>query len=253
MEFTKRLTPPSTSNNYYYKNNVFYNNGYGMPNCTAYAWGRFYELTNIRPKLSTNNAENWFNYNDGYERGTIPKLGAIICWQKGEIGSRDGAGHVAVVEEVYSDGSILTSNSAYNGTNFYTQKIPNNYELYNYTFQGFIYNPINFSTEEDVVNKTKLLQTELNKYNENLVIDGIIGTKTSQAIIKHYYKYYIVRWVQETLNNMGIDCGAIDGISGPNTKAGIKIFQQTNNLIVDGIAGVDTIKAICSNKLNYKM
>ena len=63
MEFTKRLSPPTESNQFYFENNVFYNSGYGMPNCTAYAWGRFYELTNIRPKLSTNNAENWFNFN----------------------------------------------------------------------------------------------------------------------------------------------------------------------------------------------
>jgi len=247
MEYIKRTTAPSVSNKYYYENNVFYNNGYGMPNCTAYAWGRFYELTNKRPTLSTNNAENWYHYNDGYKRGLTPKLGALIVWSKGDRGnSSDGAGHVAVVEEIYNDGSILTSNSAYNGTNFYTQKIPNNYTLYNYNFLGFIYNPIEFNETMQIDNKIKTLQLELNKYNENLVVDGIIGTKTSNAIKKHYYKYYIVRWVQENLNDLGYNTGAIDGIRGPITKAGIKSFQQTNGLIVDGIAGIDTIKLICN-------
>ena len=44
---------------------------------------------------------------------------------------------------------------------------------------------------------------------------------------------------------MGYNCGNIDGINGPRTKKGVKNFQQANNLIVDGIAGFNTIKCIC--------
>ena len=47
MEYKKRLTVPSKNNKYYYSNNVFYKSGYGMPNCTCYAWGRFLEENNI--------------------------------------------------------------------------------------------------------------------------------------------------------------------------------------------------------------
>ena len=46
MTFKPRLTAPTTDNRFYYKDNVFYKSGYGMPNCTCYAWGRFYELLN---------------------------------------------------------------------------------------------------------------------------------------------------------------------------------------------------------------
>lgn len=43
--FSPRLSAPSSSNKYYYSNlNVFYKYGYGMPNCTAYAYGRAYEI-----------------------------------------------------------------------------------------------------------------------------------------------------------------------------------------------------------------
>ena len=43
--FSPRLSAPSSSNKYYYSNlNVFYKYDYGMPNCTAYAYGRAYEI-----------------------------------------------------------------------------------------------------------------------------------------------------------------------------------------------------------------
>lgn len=151
-EFVKRTTKP-TKDKYYYSDNIFQASGYGMwdskgnerGNCTAYAWGRFYELTGKYPKLCTSNAENWYKYNDGYERSKTPKLGAVIVWSKGKIGNaKDGAGHVAVVEEIYPDGSILTSNSGWKSTFFYMKKIPSNYKLNGYKFEGFIYNPVEF-------------------------------------------------------------------------------------------------------------
>ena len=88
-------------------------------------------------------AELWYPYvADGYQRGQTPKLGAVICWHS----TRSG-GHVAIVEEIYDDGSILTSNSAYSGSYFYmkTLKPPTYYMGSAYTFQGFIYNPTDFT------------------------------------------------------------------------------------------------------------
>ena len=109
-----------------------------MPNCTGYAWGRALELLNSRDcNLSVNNADLWFNNQDGYKRGQIPKLGAIICYSGGSL-----SGHVAVVEKINNDGSILVSESSYGGNYFETETIPNDYSYYNYTFQGFIYLPI---------------------------------------------------------------------------------------------------------------
>lgn len=145
--FVKRTTAPETSDYHYYSENPFYQSGYGMPNCTAYAWGRFFELSGERPALSLGDAENWYNYPDGYARGQIPKLGAVIVWAKGEIGDdSDGSGHVAIVEQINADGSIVTSNSAWNSTMFYMQNIGNDYSLSGYTFQGFIYNPVDFGS-----------------------------------------------------------------------------------------------------------
>lgn len=46
-----------------------------------------------------------------------------------------------------------------------------------------------------------------------------------------------VRGIQQRLQNLGFDCGPIDGIIGPKTRNGIKAFQRKNGLLVDGIAG----------------
>lgn len=164
MKYEKRTTAPSTSNKYYKHVNygglnscIHISNGSCLPNCVGYAWGRFYELTGTKPKLSRGNAENWYGYtSDGYKRGTTPKLGAVICWRKGKAGNAsDGAGHVAIVEEIYSDGSILTSNSAYKGSRFYTKKIAKGYSLGgSYTFQGFIYNPNEYDTTTSTTTTT---------------------------------------------------------------------------------------------------
>lgn len=160
-KFVERTTAPSKSSKYYYSDNIFYTSGYGLPNCTCYAWGRFYELSGQKPKLCTRNAENWYNYTeDGYKRGKTPKLGAVIVWSKGVIGKGgDGAGHVAIVEKIYDDGSILTSNSAYSGTLFYTKKISNTYALSGYNFEGFIYNPVEFEEEVEEEATTNTSET----------------------------------------------------------------------------------------------
>lgn len=150
MGFTARTSAPSASSRYWIHtsagglNECIKVSGKSvLPNCTGYAWGRFYEILGKRPKLSKANAEMWYgNTSDGYARGKTPRVGAVACWAKGKVGnSKDGAGHVAIVEAVYSDGSFLTSNSGYKSTRFYTKKIGKDCRLAGYTFLGFIYNP----------------------------------------------------------------------------------------------------------------
>lgn len=142
MAYSPRLSAPSTTNKYYYSLNPFYQSGYGLPNCTCYAWGRFYEILGSKPKLSLSNAENWWSHKDGYSRGSTPKLGAVICWRRGKVGNgSDGAGHVGIVEDI-SGNKITVSMSAWGGTRFYTQTFTKGKYSYNgFTFQGFIYNP----------------------------------------------------------------------------------------------------------------
>ena len=138
MKFIARTTSPSADNKFYLKAGK---GGYNrameintrthscLPNCVGMAHGRWLESQNQTnyskyDKLPTGNAENYYGYTkDGYKRGQLPRLGAIICWRKGKAGdASDGAGHVAFVEKVYSNGDIDTSNSAYGGSRYYTKK-----------------------------------------------------------------------------------------------------------------------------------
>ena len=148
MAFVPRLDAPITADKHWiqvkyggYNRCIPINGGPSvLPNCTGYSFGRFMEIMGVTScNLSIANAGEWWYYTqDGYERGKEPRLGAVICW------SRAGqAGHVAIVEQINPDGSIVTSNSAYNGTRFYTQTLKPPYYTWSslYELQGFIYNP----------------------------------------------------------------------------------------------------------------
>lgn len=220
-KFISRLTAPSKSDKHFYSDNIFYRCGYGMPNCTAYAWGRWYELLGTKPKLWTGNAENWYPKSksyDGYERGQTPKLGAIACWRKGQAGNdRDGAGHVAIVEEIYADGSILTSNSGYKASLFFTKKIARGYALSGYTFQGFIYLPIEF---DNPVNTEYTYQDFVGDVQSAIgaKVDKIAGPETlskTPTISKLKNKNHIVVTALERyLKVLGYYSGEIEADNG---------------------------------------
>lgn len=160
-KYTPRLTAPEKSNRYYYSNdNIFYASGYGMPNCTAYACGRLMEILGKKVKDLLGNAEDWFAAakKAGYKTGKTPKLGAIACYKAGKVkDNSDGAGHVCVVEEIKPNGDIVTSNSAWKGTEFYLKTLTKA-SGYQYAesrqFQGFIYPGIEFDEETSTSSST---------------------------------------------------------------------------------------------------
>lgn len=101
-----------------------------LANCVGGASGRFNEIINqVRGtsgcayKTLNCNAENFVEraLAAGLKIGSTPKVGAIMCWQKGSLSSSDGAGHVAVVERVYSPTSVYTSESGYGSKAFWNQ------------------------------------------------------------------------------------------------------------------------------------
>ncbi len=138
--YKPRLTAPAKNNPYYYSNkNVFYKHGYGMPNCTCYAWGRAYEILGKEPQLCIYDAHLWYGYNKDnriYAYGQEPKLGAIACWKYKNYDS----GHVAVVEKI-TDDTVYFSNSAWGGSEFYVNSTPIDEpeKGMNWIFQGYIY------------------------------------------------------------------------------------------------------------------
>ncbi len=134
--FTKRTTAPSTSDERYYgSGNPYPSKG---ANCTWYAYGRAWEIMGYKPPVWQGNACDWWYYNDGFERGSEPRLGAMMCW-----GSSTGYGHVAIVEDIGSDGKITYSESSYEPA--YTFKLqtmsPSSLSGARGNFQGYIYIP----------------------------------------------------------------------------------------------------------------
>lgn len=118
--YTPRLTVGNIydANNPYYRtyNSFPYTYYTGMPNCTAYAYGRWNEISQVH---SDPNWGFWGDGGDWYREGVVagylydptwnPQVGALISW------TDSNAGHVAVVEQVNYDVnnnpvSIVTSN-----------------------------------------------------------------------------------------------------------------------------------------------
>lgn len=199
MKFIPRTEAPSETNKFYLKTTKGgYNkciqiksNGCVLPNCVGYAWGRFCESQNITDcKLSRGNAENWFlNTSDGYKRGQTPKLGAIICWSKGKTQYEpDGAGHVAFVEQINKDRSILISESGYNSFFFRTRTLKPPYELGGtYKFQGFIYPDVEFEEGEEMEFK----EGDYVYAKEDVKLYTSIDYKNNTYTIKKNEKAYI--------------------------------------------------------------
>lgn len=230
--FKPRLTKPEAGNPYY---NRLANGGYsgailGSPtdkgcnvlaNCVGYAAGRFNEIIG-RGKFVyfqyPPNAEDFYDtaIAAGLEVGTKPQLGAIIVWSKGKTWtSADGAGHVAVVEEIKSDGSIITSESGYGcASPFWTshryRESGNWGQSTAYRFLGFIYQP---------------------EQPERVVKLGDQGAD--------------VELLQERLTKLGyLPQGQTDGIFGKITLGAVCGFQLQHDLEVDGIVGPATKKAL---------
>lgn len=121
-----------------------------LANCVGYANGRFAEIqgkNKIEYQLVCN-AERFIERAKelGLKISDKPTLGGIMCWQKGNtLSGQDGAGHVAIVEEIVDSNTILTSESNYGGKPFVNCTRHNtnkNWGLKSpYKFRGCIINP----------------------------------------------------------------------------------------------------------------
>ena len=170
VKFVPRLTRPESKNPFY---NTKSNGGYstaiiGSPtdpdcnvlsNCSGYTYGRTNEISNNTKMtiLEPRNGEVIWDVGiaQGLKTGQVPKLGAVMVWQKGATRNRDGkdgAGHACVVEQIISDTEVVTSESGWNASKpwwLQTRKkgSDGNWgQNSDYKFLGFIYHP---DLEED--------------------------------------------------------------------------------------------------------
>ena len=230
--FVPRLTKPEKGNPYYTRR---VSGGYsraikGSPtdpdcdvlhNCVGYAYGRFHEIAEDpgMSLLDPVNAENLYQNarSHGLPTGQKPRAGALIVWQKGAtLSGSDGAGHVAVVEAVNSDGSIVTSESGWGAKlPFWTTKRTNSDGNWNggtgYMLLGFVYQPDGMPRQVlrkgDSGDAVIRMQTRLweRGYLRKTEIDGEFGRITLGAVLAFQLE-------------SGLET---DGICGPLTAAAL--------------------------------
>lgn len=77
----------------------------------------------------------------------------------------------------------------------------------------------------------------------NLAEDGKMGEATYKALCNYTFdngdKGELCRWIQNRLNTLGFNCGAVDGVIGTNTVNAIHRFQQVNGLNQGYLGGSD--------------
>lgn len=186
--FKLRLTRPEPGNKYYIRkatgglnpaikgyptdpqNNVLHN-------CVGYAVGRFAEIGG--PWLTPVNAELFIQYakKQGLTIEQTPSLGAVMVWQGGTTQRpEDGAGHVAIVEQINPDGSIITSESGYGAKKpFWTthrERGAGNWgeKPSRYIFLGFIKNP----AVEELPAGVRWLEIELGALHEVREVKAVL-------------------------------------------------------------------------------
>ena len=76
--------------------------------------------------------------------------------------------------------------------------------------------------------------------NNNIVADGTLEI----AAIRKGDSGSKVKEIQRKLNEYGFSVGSVDGIFGSKTLAAVKNFQKSRGLVVDGIVGTATAKAL---------
>ena len=196
--------------------------GYTLPNCAGYAHGRLLEIlgrTSVDWKIPASNGEDFLDKakENGMSTGTVPKLGAAICWRAGQKhNSADGYGHVAIVEKIYDNGDILVSQSGLNGLEFYTTRLTKA-SGYIYSadrpLEGFVYCGIEFEQEtpalaptpskpdESTDNYYRVQIGSFTVYNNAVKRYKEAQTKGFSPIIKKFKQYYRVQVGAYTLKS----------------------------------------------------
>ena len=216
-----------------------------LANCVGFANGRLNESIND-PELKgvyktfkyqlTTNAENFIEQakSQGLKISDTPIQGGIMVWKKGAtLGGKDGAGHVAFVEEVYDDGSILTSESGWNAYAFKTVRRTNNNGRWSmpsgYTFRGCIVNPS--------IKNPKTVPAP------KLTVDGIGGPATVRAMQRFFgtTKDGIISGQNKTLAKYYPSLKSVE--FGKNGSPCVKNLQRWIGVTQDGVIGPGTVKA----------
>ena len=214
-------------------------------NCVGYANGRFNEiisdpdLKGVAFKFQYQlvcNAESFIEAakRQGLSISSRPIEGGIMVWQKGSLKNADGAGHVAVVEEVRDDGTIITSESGWDSWAFKRVQRNNENGRWSqssaYKFRGCIINP--------GVPDPKIVPAP------PLTVDGVGGPATIRAM-QRFFGTPMDGEISGQLKKLEKYHPAIEAVRyGSGGSAVVKALQRWLGIPADGQWGKDTSKAL---------
>lgn len=216
-----------------------------LDNCVGYANGRFNESIND-PDLEgiakafkyqlVCDAEDFIESakRQGLKISSTPIEGGVMVWQKGRtLSPSDGAGHVAFVERVYDDGSIMTSESGWASWAFKTVRRDNKNGRWgqnsNYTFRGCIINPS--------IKDPKVVPVP------PLTVDGIGGACTIRATQRFFDTPQdgVLSGQNRSQSKFYPSITAVE--FGKGGSPCVKKLQKWCGASADGVLGANTIKS----------
>lgn len=208
--FSRRTTAPEYGNVYYYNGayNPFIAVGC-IGECTWYVWGRAYEILGHWPNISKWYAKDFYAYNvntGAYPYGNEPKLGAIACFAPNNHAR--WTGHVAIVEAVGGDGSVILSEYNFKGVHvFSSDRYLNPTEARTWV-QGYIYlrpddpvipdhipGPVGGS-DDDIADGDYTIRSDVAE-GRSLGWEGDGNTNGQNVCLKDYFKYGDYVWTLE--------------------------------------------------------
>ena len=208
--FTRRTTAPEYGNVYYYNGayNPFIAVGC-IGECTWYVWGRAYEILGHWPNISKWYAKDFYAYNvntGAYPYGNEPKLGAIACFAPNNHAR--WTGHVAIVEAVGGDGSVILSEYNFVSEHaFSANRYLNPTEARTWV-QGYIYirpddpvipdhlpGPVGGS-DDDIADGDYTIRSDVAE-GRSLGWEGDGNTNGQNVCLKDYFKYGDYVWTLE--------------------------------------------------------
>lgn len=208
--FTRRTTAPEYGNVYYYNGayNPFIAVGC-IGECTWYVWGRAYEILGHWPNISKWYAKDFYAYNvntGAYPYGNEPKLGAIACFAPNNHAYETG--HVAIVEAVGGDGSVILSEYNFVSRHaFSANRYLNPTEARTWV-QGYIYlrpddpvipdhipGPVGGS-DDDIADGDYTIRSDVAE-GRSLGWEGDGNTNGQNVCLKDYFKYGDYVWTLE--------------------------------------------------------
>ena len=182
--FAPRTSAPDRSNAWYYssKNPYYVSNLAGQ--CTWYAWGRASEIlgTSYVQKANGSGGKFWDSRRTDLYQSTssdVPRVGALACASGGS-----SVGHVAVVESIESNGTIVFSE--------YWGSGDRDFHLMRYasgaawargsagagaTFQGYIYLTGPSDNEAPIISNVQVEDVSSSGYTVSCTVEDNVGVK----------------------------------------------------------------------------